>query len=106
MDRTTQTITIGEHTFVAKSYATAREAQMVRQALFKGNRVEMSGEVPKISEFNTESQFEMTQELIRQMVVSMDGSTENLVDRCLDLPSSEFDELIDGLDAIVSKKKS
>lgn len=105
MERATQEIRIGDHAYVVKTYATAREANEIQQAYFKGTKLEVVGAEPKISEFNPGVQFDVHQEMVRQTVVSMDGSAEDIIERCLELPSDEFDELVQALDAIVSKKK-
>ena len=106
MDRQTDTIQIGGHDFTVKTYLTARENNLIQQAYFKGTKLEIVGQEPKISEFNPGVQFEVHQEMIRLMVVSMDGSDENIVERCLELPSADFDGLIEALDELGSKKKS
>jgi hypothetical protein len=105
MNRETKEIAIGSHTFVVKTYATAREANDIQQAYFKGTKVEMVGEQPRISEFNPGVQFDVNQELIRQIVVSMDGSAETIVERCIELPSQDFNDLTSALDELVAKKK-
>lgn len=105
MDRPTKDIVVSGRTFKVKTYATAREANAIQQAYFKGTKLEVVGEQPKISEFNPGVQFEVYQEMVRQMVLEMDGTADNIVDRCLDLPSDEFDELVTELDQLVSKKK-
>jgi hypothetical protein len=105
MDRETKEITVGKHIFLARTYLTAREAQAIQQTYFKGTKLEIVGEAPKISEFNPAVQYDVQQEMIRQAVISMDGDTANIVDRCLDLPSTEYDTLVAELDALVSKKK-
>jgi hypothetical protein len=105
MDRETKDIQIGGHTLVVKTYATAREHQAIQRALLKDAKFDVAGETPQLSDFDPTIMFEMQAETVRQMVVSMDGTAENLVDRCLDLPSDQFDELIAELDALVSKKK-
>lgn len=106
MDRETKTLKIGSHTFVVKTYATAREANSIQQTYYKGTKVEVVGEQPKISELNPGVGFDVQQELIAQMVVSMDGEADNIVDRCLDLPSDTYNELVAQLDDLVSKKKT
>lgn len=106
MDRATTSIDKGSHIYLIKTYATAREVNLIQQAYFKGAKVEVVGEKPKISEINPGVQFEVQQEMVRQMVVSMDDNSENIVDRCLELPSADFDELLAIIDEIVSKKKS
>ena len=104
--RETKELKIGGHQYVVKAYATAREAHAIRQAYLTGTKVEVVGDQPKISEFNPDVQFEVQQEMLRQMVVSMDSKAENIVERCLDLPSDDFDSLISQLDNLVSKKKN
>ena len=104
MDRETTTITVADHKFEVKSYATARESNAIKQAYFKGTKLEVVGDQPKISEFNPGVQFEVHQELIAQMIVKMDDSEERIVEKCLDLPTNLFDELVAKLDDLVSKK--
>lgn len=106
MERDAKEQKIGKYTFVIKTYATAREANAIQQTYLKGTKVEVVGEQPRISEFNPGVQFEVQQAMIREMVVSLDGSAENIVERCLDFPSDVFDELVAVLDGLVSKKKS
>ena len=105
MERQTTVIDIGKHTFVVKTYATALEANAIQQAYFKGTKLEVVGDQPKISEFNPGVQFDVYQEMIRQVVVSMDGEDSGVVERCLDLPNELFTELVERLDELVSKKK-
>lgn len=105
-NRETKEITAGKSTFTVKTYATAREANTIRQAYFKGSKVEIVGDQPRMSDFNPGMQFEVEQEMIGTLVVSMDGSTENIVERATDLPEETYRELIEQLDALVAKKKS
>lgn len=106
MDRPTKELQIESHAFTVKTYATAREAQAIQQVLFKGTKVEVAGETPKISDFNPAVQFDLQNEMIAQMVLKMDGSADTIVERCLDLPSTTYDALIKELDILVSKKKN
>lgn len=106
MDRETKQIEIDKHTFVVKTYATAREAQALQQTYLEGAKIEVAGEQPKITDFDPGVQFKVHTAMLGQMVVSMDGEADNIAERCLDLPSSTYDELIAELDTLVSKKKS
>lgn len=106
MDREIIPVEIEKHTFEVKSYATALESNAIKQAYFNGTKLEVVGDQPKISEFNPNVQFEVQQEMIKQMVVKMDGSEERIVERCLELPVEEFDTLTGKLDDIITKKKS
>lgn len=104
MDRETKEIKLGEHTFVLKTYATGRETQAIQSVYFKGTKIGISDGTPTFSDLDPSVQFDVQQEMVRQMVVSLDGSTENIVDRVLDLPNEEYVEIIAILDALVSKK--
>lgn len=106
MDRPTKEIQIEGHAFTVKTYATAREAQAIQQVLFSGTKVEVSGETPRISDFNPAVQFDLQNEMIAQMVLKMDGSTDKIVERCLDLPSTTYNALVSELDTLVSKKRA
>lgn len=106
MNRETKIIKVGDHELVVKTYATAREANEIQQTYFKGSKVEMTGDTPKIQDFNPGIQFEVEKELVNQLVVRMDNSDVDIVDRVLDLPSDEYHELISQLDGLVAKKKS
>jgi hypothetical protein len=105
MDRETKTLEIEGHSFIVKAYATAREVNTIQQALFKGTKVGIVGDQPQISEFDPGGGFEMQSEMIRIMVVSMDGQTDFMT--ALEaLPHNVWDELIAVLDPLVSKKKN
>lgn len=106
MDRETTTIVVGPNTFVVKSYATAREKNDIQAVYFRGSKVELVNSQPKLSEFNPAIQFEVQLEMVRQLVISLNGTTEDIAGRCEKLPSDEFDSFIEQLDALVSKKKS
>lgn len=105
MERETKHIEIQGHSFKVKTYATAREANAIQQAYFKGSKVEIVGEQPRFSEFNPGVQQEVEQELVKQMVLEVDGKAADIVNTCLDLPADIYNDLIGQLDALVSKKK-
>ena len=105
-ERETQVIEVQGHTFVIKTYATAREAATIQQTYFKDAKVEIAGQEPKITEFNPGAGFDVQLEMVKQMVVSVDSIEKDVVLQCEQLPSDVFTELLAQLDAIVSKKKS
>lgn len=104
--RDTILIQAGKVNFKVKSYATAREHQAIQQSYFKGTKLEVVGDQPKISEFNPSIQFEVEKEMINQMVIAIEGDESNIVEKCLDLPHDVYKDLVTQLDGIVSKKKS
>jgi hypothetical protein len=106
MERDTTKLSIGKHTFTVKTYVNAKELNTIQKTYFQGSKVEIVGQEPKFSEFNPNVQYEVKLEMIRQLVVEMDGSKEQIVARCEELPAGIFDELAVELDTIASKKKS
>lgn len=106
MERETTTFVADGHEYKLKTYITAKEKNLIQQKAFIGAKVEMVNDTPKVSDFNPNIQWEVKIELIRQIVLEMDGTTENIVERCENLPTDEFDTLTAELDAIASKKKS
>lgn len=106
MPRETKALSIDGHNFIVKTYATAREANAIQSTYFKGSKVEVIGDQAKMSEFNPGVQQEVEKELVNQMVVSLDDNIENIVERCLDLPSDIYRELLVQLDTLTSKKKN
>jgi hypothetical protein len=105
MERETKEIKVQNRTFKVKTYATAREVNQIQQALLKGTKVSVVGDQPKIDEFNPSAQFDMECELIKTMVVSMDGS-EEFMPALESSPAELWNALVAELDALVSKKKS
>lgn len=104
MERETKIIEVGGHKFTVKTYATAKETNAIQSAYFKGSKVELVNEKPQISEFNPTVQYEVKLALVEQIVVDMDGSPENIVTRCENLPDSTFQELTTQLDELIAKK--
>ena len=103
-DRETKSIKFGNHAFVVKTYATAREQNAIQSAYFKGAKVEVVGQQPKISEFDPSVTYNVQLAMIEHLVTEMNGSSENIVERCQELRSSEFDTLVASLDDLVAKK--
>jgi hypothetical protein len=106
MERETTELKVQGHTFEVKTYATARETNVIQSAYFKGAKVEVVGQQPKISEFDPSVQYHVQLEMIRQLVVKMDDKPENIVERCEELPNGVFQELAGEIDQLIAKKKS
>ena len=104
MERETKTIEVDGHKFTVKTYATAREANSIRLTYFNGSKVELVGEEPRISEFNPAIQYEVKLAIIDNLVIEMDGTKENIVQRCEDLPEDIFNKLTTQLDELIAKK--
>lgn len=108
MHRETIELTIADHTFKVKTFANAMEMNLIQQAYFKGSKVTIVGQEPQFSEFNPNVQFEVKVEMVRQLVVEMDGTSDKIVERLTegDIPVSLFEDLATQIDALITKKKS
>ena len=104
MERETKIIEVKNHKFTVKTYATAKETNAIQATYFKGTKVELVNEQPKISEFNPTVQYQVKLALIEQIVVDMDGSKDNIVTRCEELKNEVFQELTIQLDELIAKK--
>lgn len=101
-------------TVVLKSYITAREARTFKNILIGGVKLGSSeSDVPSISDVNADALAAEEDAEIQAVVLELNGSTENIVSRVLDLPSSSFDELkalikqvVDGESFLASSSKS
>lgn len=97
-DRETREIaTTGGHKIVLKSYLTGREANELKAVMYGALKMNMddaqSGKV-NIGEVPGTFLVEQEQKALELLVVSFDGSTETPIAKLLDLPSSEYEEVI------------
>jgi hypothetical protein len=105
--RETTTIEAGEHKFVVKTFANPIEANLIQKAYFGDSAITIEGDKPKIEKFNPTVQFEVNKMLVTQLVVSMDGSEDDIITRCLTtLRDQEFTTLCGEIDELISKKKN
>jgi len=90
--------------FEIKAWLTAREEQAINNVIFSHVKFNPSmkasdardgkGMSMAFNEVPASITIDQQKETIKQFVVSMNGSKENIVERCLDLRASEYDELI------------
>jgi len=86
-DRPTRELTTsGGHTLVIKTYLTAREMLPI------SDKPEMPNS-------------EKTAAILNQAVVSLNGSTDTISDRLLDLPLNEYTEIVKEVTAIINPTK-
>lgn len=109
--RATKEHKIGEkHTIVVQEYATGREFNEIQNEYLKGANVNVIGGVPRIDGFNPAADSEANKKAVELLVVSLDGQQEvegkTLVDRVLDLPYEQYNEVIEILNGLTGKKNS
>ena len=95
MDRETKEITTsGGHKIVLKTYLTAGESRTVNAAIFEGAKFRFEDGTARMEEGISGMVMNSMQDaLILSLVVSLNGTADNLVERCLDLPERDFEEL-------------
>jgi len=106
MERETREQEIAGRSIVIKTYATAREHQTIQSVYFNNSKVDIQGDGYKINEFNPSVKYEVEKEMIKQLVISVNGQREGIVDLILDtFKHDEYNELIEVLNELTSKKK-
>lgn len=105
MERETKKIKLNSGTeVVVKSYATGREVRGIEQKYYGKAKVDMVAGQPKITDMDLTATFEVEQEMIRVLVESINGSTEDVLNKVLDLKSEEYEAVIAELNEITKKK--
>lgn len=96
-NRETKTITtpLGKE-LVLNTYLTAREARKIRDVFLSRTKSTVDGTGSTKSEITDADLINQKENaLLTAVVVSYDGSSENVIDRLLDLPSNEMQFVID-----------
>lgn len=75
---------------VYKEYITGRDQQAIEACLYKDMQISANGEA---TGFNPKAIQDRLNMAIESCVVSVDGSTENVLDKVLDLPVKEYEEV-------------
>lgn len=104
--RETKEIKVGEHTVVIKTYCTGREANEIEQVYLAGTKVSMVGTTPTVDGFSPTVEQDANKKAIEVLVVSLDGTNDDLVNRILDLPNTEYVQIVAALGEISGKKKA
>lgn len=98
MDRpTTEITTPGGTKAVIKTYLTARESNQLKQVLYanlKMSMTDLSTGKTAVQDIPATVLLDQERKAIELLIVSLDGSVENIADRLLDLPASEYDTLV------------
>ncbi len=103
-DRETRDITTpGGKILVIKSYITPREANAIREILIKGASVDLNDMDAKIDKVPAENLVAFSNAMLKDVVVSYDGKTENILDVLLDLKDlKEFNFILVEAKAVYS----
>lgn len=89
---------------VLRTYLTGGEARAIEGKYLSMAKMDMKGNEPVFKDVDLNISFTVEKELIKYAVVSVNGSTENIVDTILNLRSEEYEEIIKELNELVKKK--
>ena len=106
MERETTEKTIGAHTLKVKTYTSAREVNAIQQAYRNAVTTKITDGKPEIEELNIFEVYSVQLEMVKQLVVAIDGDAEKIDERVQDIPNDDFLELSTYLDSIISKKNT
>jgi hypothetical protein len=106
MERETKTFETPEkHIVVIYTYATGRESRDMEQIVMKALKVDITYDGARsVKDFDATSTQTVEEKMLKTMVVSFDGKTENLVDTILDLRKSEYDFIVNEVNEVLKKK--
>jgi hypothetical protein len=109
MERETKEITTpAGRKIVLRTYLTGREANEIKSLMFSALKADMQdAQSGKIAVEGMSGSFILEQEkrALSYLVVSIDGETKDPVDKLLDLPSSEYDAVVEEVNKIQNPTK-
>jgi len=97
---------------VIKDWITAREQQQVQAVVFSKMKFDLSQSAQRegantgMSNIDPAAAVEMQNKQAEVYVVSINGSTENLMETMMELPDSDFAEITQAINGIDAKKNS
>lgn len=102
--------TSGGHVLVLNDYITGREQRAIQEVFLKNVEISRLSQADGKTDagmtgFNAGAISEAQDITFRYLIVSVDGATEDVVSRILDLPATEFDEVVGVVNEITDSKK-
>ncbi len=89
---------------VMRSYITGREFNEVQGTYMESAKISLVNGQPQIEGFDPKSDERATYKLIEKAVVSLNGVAAT-IDTVLDLPNTDYAEIVEKLNEISGKKK-
>jgi len=101
MDRETKTIKtpLDSNVVIIKTWLTAREKRTI-SAIFT-SKAKFNTEK---NDFNVDASIlnDLQDEQIKNIVISVDGKSENILDTCLDLKAKDYDYILSEIEKVVN----
>jgi len=105
MEKETKQITVGAHSVELRTYLTGRESRDIQSAMLNNLEMKQKDGASEISGFKGEMLSLQQDKQITTVVVSMDDSKENILNRILDLPLEEYNVIIKEVEEVATGKK-
>ena len=90
---------IGKQEVKFKAWLTGRERRAISEAFMEGTEF-VAGETTPKRVFSGETINKMRDAAIQAIVVSIDGNTENTLDKILDMRDTDYDFIVDEVNKI------
>ena len=102
---TKELTTAGGHTVVLKSFVTARDMRVLKDMYLAVAKFDQKG--GEIFDIDIEKANEIENKTLELVVVSLDGGTEGILEKLLDLPSRDYNEIFEQVQEVTGfdKKK-
>jgi len=103
--RETKELIVGAHKLVVKTYLTGRELRIIQNEMMDNLEMKQKSGETEITGFKGALLRAQEDKQITTTVLSFDGSTEGILDKVLDLPAFEYQEVVAYIKEITEKKE-
>lgn len=90
----------GNHVVTLKEYLTGREKRAVKNALWTGKSMKIKDGKGESDPVPMEDIDASTNKTIELMVVAIDGKSENILDRVLDMRDRDYDDILEKIEEL------
>lgn len=95
MQRETKTFTTATgRQIVIYTYVTAREANAIKEAMYKAMKIDMTSGQPVASDLTGEFMLLQEQKLMGALVVSVDGNDKDVPSQLLDMRNEDYQSIV------------
>jgi hypothetical protein len=107
MDRETKPIvTSNSHTVTLKTYITGREQREISAVFLRDVAMTQAGKEAALSGFKGTLIHEAENKALELVVVDLDSSPDDLVNRILELPAQDYQDIVNAVNEVTQGKKN
>lgn len=97
--------TTNKHKVVLNTYLKRREGREIERMYLKNAKAQVKGKGMSINDFDlSTADADAENKMIEIMIVKLDGSDDNIVDRALDLNQVDFKDIMSKINELTGKK--